>query len=538
MLKVIIVDDEYLIRDSMESIIPWNENGFEVIGKAKDGEEALALIDSNPPDLVICDILMPIMTGLELLEEVKSKYPKIFFICISGYDDFVYAQKSLNLGANAYILKPIEPNEIVAALQRIKESIMLSKEIVLNKQNIVSNIYYDLISGHFTIEKYYEYTNILNTLKSQYFRTISIVWNNYTQSVSNLQLVHIMEYSDILNKLAYYVSDQNIFLSQGPDKKIICMTDDDPAKLEKNSNRLIKYIEKELKENFTQKFSIGVGKIHLGLFELIDSYFESIKALSLVYLKGDNKILYFNESFGELSSFYPVFLSIEDKMIGYMLNNDIANMSSMVNILTRQSIEGNVSSYDIQMFVRNLLYKAINCIIEANLTVEDVIENPNKLFSLLYSENDAEALYRLLLKTLEKISEALSASPFNSNAIIISKAKQYIQNNYMKFNLSLVDVASHVNLHPAYFSAVFSKCENISFIDYLTNFRLEKAKKLLQNSSIKATQIANEIGYQNSTYFSTLFKKHVGLSPSEYRNQRIMNKNGHTDCAQDYLTAH
>ena len=518
MLKVIIVDDEYLIRDSMESLIPWNENGFEVIGKAENGKEALALIEQSPPDLVISDIRMPIMTGLELLEIVKSKYPDIFFISISGYDDFEYVQKSLNFGANAYILKPIEISEIVSALNRIRESVALSKKIRINKQNIFANIYSDLIMGNFNIENYFEYTNILDSLYNQYFMIITITWNNYNQSVSNLHLAHIMEYSDILNNLNELVHDQNIFLSLSPDKKIICMRDDDPILLESRASELTASIERALKERFTQKFSIGVGKIHFGLFELITSYFESVKALSLVYLHGDNKVLYYNDSLGEVSSFNPIFVSCEEEIIGYMLENDIVNMRNTVHRLAGHCIESNVSSYDIQLFVRNVLYKAINCIIEANITVEDVLDDPNMLFSLLYSESDVTYIFQLLLKTLEKIGGALSAAPLNSSAIIIAQAKQYIQNNYMKFKLSLADVASHVNLHPAYFSTVFSKCENISFIDYLTNFRLEKAKKLLRSTNYKTTQIANDVGYQNSTYFSTLFKKHVGLSPSEYRN--------------------
>ncbi|MGI6004364.1 MAG: response regulator [Christensenellales bacterium] len=520
MLKVIIVDDEYLIRDSMISIIPWRENGFEVIGKAKDGREALSLIAANPPDLIISDIRMPNMTGLELLEEVKAKYPKIFFISISGFDDFEYAQKSLNLGASAYILKPIDPAEVVTVLQRIKESILFSKEIVLNKRNVVTNIYFDLILGNFTIEKYFEYANILDSLNNQYFCVISIVWSNYTQSVSDLQLVRIMECSDILNKLVCLVSEQNAFLSLSPDKKIIILKHDNSAGLEKNLSELIASLEEALSKHFTQKFSIGVGKIHFGLFDMTESYFESVKALSLVYLKGHNKVLHYNESFCKVNTFFPVFLAYEEKIINHMRSNDTQSMQLQIATLARQAIDASVSSYDIQLFIRNLLYKAINCLVEANVTVEDVIENPNRLFASLYSENDASTLFELLLTTLGKIGDALCGVPMNTNAVIISQAKQYIQNNFTKYKLSLAEVASHVNLHPAYFSTVFSKCENISFIDYLTSFRLEKAKKLLQNSHFKTTCIANEVGYQNPTYFSTLFKKHVGISPSEYRNRR------------------
>jgi len=285
----------------------------------------------------------------------------------------------------------------------------LGRDLDSKKQNVISQICYDMISGNFDSEKYLDYSNILDALKDQHFCVIFVLWNNYHQSVLNLQMPELMEHSSCLCGIRSNTRDYDVFLSLGQDKKVICMRDDNPTVLENDSVKVIRSIETTLGEKFAQRFSIGVGKIHKGFQKLPHSYFESVYALSLLYPEGGKKTSYFVES-----------------------------------------------------------------------------QNPATL---------------------------------NGNYSVISQAKHYIQNNYAKFNLSLADVASHVHLHPAYFSALFSKSENMSFIDYLTGYRLEKAKHLLQNTDFKLTKIALKVGYQNPTYFSTLFKKHLGMSPSSFRHK-------------------
>jgi YesN/AraC family two-component response regulator len=340
MLKAIIVDGDSFIGDSLENVMSLEERGFKVMGKVKNGKDALAFIEACPVDVIINDISMP---------------------------------------------------------------------IILKRRDTISNICYDMISGELDFERYLDCANLLSVLDNQYFRVVSILWNNYYQSVLSLQMSRIAECAYCLCSLQDKLGVSDVFLSLGQDRKVICMRADTRGALEKNSSKIVHSIEATLRKNFAQKYSIGVGKIYKGFLKLQQSYFESIYALSFVHNELDNKTSYF-----------------------------------------------------------------------------DKLRAPATL---------------------------------NGKSGVISQAKEYIQKNYMKANLTLTDVATHVHLHPSYFSVLFFKSESMRFIDYLTRLRLEKAKHLLQNKNSKTTQISLQVGYQNPTYFSTLFKKHVGVSPSGFRKK-------------------
>lgn len=416
MLKVFLVEDESIIREGLRDSIPWEQYGFSFVGDAADGEMALPLIRKTRPDVLITDIKMPFMDGLELSHIVTGEMPATKIIIISGHDDFEYARQAIEIGAMQYLLKPITRSAMQKVLTEIKEKIEAERE------------------------------------QSNYLKKFQTEYHEYEQ----------------LSKRHFF---EKIF-----DRKLA------------------------LKEIYDEAAKLGI--------ELTAPCYN----IALVYLKdGEDELIRY---FSRFSEYVLIKWNINVFLILIMAENDrITNLTERCSQNIQRICESS-SDNEWNMSVGNY--------VERLSLLSDCYEEVNRIFSYRFLIPEEHIITSKIVDAKnEALGEANAQLP---NGIdiqaknIIKIAITYIDENYTNDALSLNDVASACNVSPNYFSSLFSTEMRQTFVDYVTNKRIAKAKKLLKTTTMHTGDIAQAVGYKDQHYFSVVFRKVQGCSPRDYRN--------------------
>ena len=426
MYKVLLVDDEDLIRESLIKTIDWQKLNAEVIGEASNGKQALEAIRQNVPDIVISDIRMPIMDGLELSQLLQSDFPDIHTVIISGYDEFAYAQQAIKTGVEDYILKPIRNQNVEESLQRI------IKKIELRNGNL---------SGKQLAFAYQNDIIVRDALLNNVIRGVKTI-----SGYSNV---------DWLNRYNLSFGRQWTII-------VVCIIDD---------------FESLIQEK---------GPEHAELMLYCVTNFS-------------NEI--FCEEFGEAFVFKSQF-------------NEVCAI-----ITTGISSQEIYPERDMEARIFACIQKLVNSVEEyLNITISIGI-GPSFTSGELLPESYIQTLKALTCRTSLKQAVCQYSKMSNSPqyADIVQKAKQYISGNLDR-DLSLLEVSQHVNLSANYFSSLFHKITGINLINYIKSEKMEKAKYYLLTTNIKISEIARLVGYSDPKYFSTIFKKHFHIAPSDLRS--------------------
>ncbi len=528
MIKVFLAEDEYIVREGIKNKVPWTENGYEFCGEASDGELALPMIDKACPDILITDIKMPFMDGLELARLVKAKHPEIEIVFLTGYAEFDYAKEAIKLGAAEYLSKPVGSNEIIEALAPIKRKIeereqekeMLQfyrDEMRENTERDKGDLFADLVSGAgHTAE-------LLQRAKDM---DIDLVASCYSILLLNVKSDHHeqVEYSksvlDMFSEVDELCREGNpITFSQSQDGKAYIFKGDSETGL----NEYIDDFVESIKEKFDRHAHIGyfggISEAVMRLGELPRCYESAQRAFAHRYLIEENKIIRnsdisvaFNEvgeselvvpnqldrtgflEFLKLGSVDEVRFFVEDFFMG--LGN-----SAIKSLLMRQYV------------VVDAFLKVSDFVKEVGGDIEK-LEQVNERKETLATEDGAREYLCRIMETAVLERESVSR---DKNGRRVADIISYIEENYANEELGLNMVAEHMNFSPNHLSAIFSQETGQTLIKYLTDIRIKKAKELLKCTSMKAAEICEAVGYKDAHYFSYLFKKNVGMSPMEFR---------------------
>lgn len=537
MIKVFIVEDESLIREAILRMVPWNEYGFEVVGEAQDGEVALPMIRELKPDVLITDIKIPFMDGLVLSKRVKKELPATKIIIVSGYDDFQYAQQAINIGVEQYLLKPVTRNVFIEVLQGIRNKFeqegqqktyyeQFQREIQEYEKNSRRDFFEKMVSGICDLEELYEraenlsldiaaseYNIILFTVESS--RGDFLLDNQCSQSIANIQ-----EQIEIL-----FQKQENCMLFRYQQFSYSVLVKGDAGAVLDNTNRCIESLQNIFKqESQLQGWFICTGKKVERLSQLPESYNEAMKLFSNRFAKGAQVMKY-----GEVKELPQ---QEQDVLNLRELNMNAVNPDVIRNFLSNalaDEVDAFTNNY-IQMFGENalksqmfrqyvLLNVHINVIAFAMSLGFDKEEMEDSLATVCFSQADnMEESVEVISKTLKWAIELRDNNVQKKYHSVIKTAIAFIQEHYADEDLNLNKVACAANVSANHFSALFSQEMEQTFIEYLTNVRMTKAKELLRCSDMRSGEIATQVGYKDSHYFSFLFKKTQGCTPSEYRS--------------------
>ena len=523
MHKVILVDDENFFRKGLRSLIDWEACGFGVAGEATNGEDALALIDEVNPELVITDIRMPVLDGLELIKQVMQKegyHPK--FIIISGHSDFKYAQQAVRYGVHDFILKPIDQEEIEETLQSLSNTIteqklVFERNIEIKKAVLLENLIY----GKVNEEDAYSFSKELSLSSAAEYYYLILEVNGLPESPSKEAPDNQVKKK--ITKIIRDICDPHVGpliqeLEQGSYGLLIPSTY--LHRFQMQISHFVKWINGLLTCNMTQEVTFYIGPAVPKLYLLKDSFEAAKNAREYKYVFEDKNIILSKEIENNKSITYT---ELEDSYY-HLLMEQIEENTTMAIMETIDKIFLQFASKKMaRVAVKASINRFVHAILKIIKNMEGEVSNLKNFRTMLQLQNYNLTLQQLRKQFLEFVLESkemitiLRKQSADGEA---HKIKQFVDSHYRE-NISLKSIAAKFYMNPVYLGQLFKKTYGIYFKDYLLQVRINEAKKLLRQSELKIYEIAERVGFNNTDYFVTMFGKFEKITPSEYRNKLL-----------------
>lgn len=515
--RAVIVDDEPRVRRGLTALIPRLDSEWEVVGEAKNGVEAIELVKREKPDLVISDIRMPQMNGLDLLSALKE-YP-VHVVILSGYGYFEYAQTAVKFGAFDYLLKPVKPAEIENLLKRVKELKRLpmpSAETHHNPLNF-ANWWKEWLSESEESADYADKLKQQLPQSASRYQMMTIEIDRYDELITDdqwgdKQLV-TFAVRNIVNEIMadseHGQLNGTYLFSRGSQFTYlfvngICQYE--------QAERLIGQVKKWVKISI----SIGLSEETADFNVLPDLYRHAGEALQNKWIYGDGLVCRYEDVSKESNETIDYPSEIDEAIVRSIRGGDAEKALEGLSAFMDKVMKVNIPFRLFRRLGLQLLSSVFRVVYE-NKIQERVVERSSHQPQELFHRNfTVEEYVRYMSELIHSIVISLEWNRQQKHNRTIEKAMEFIRVNYPK-DLSLEDVAAHVNVSGSYFSTYFKQETGESFIEYLTRLRMEKAKMLMMNAELRLYEICQLVGYQDVKYFSRLFKRNVGVSPAEYR---------------------
>lgn len=537
-IKVFLVEDEMVIRRGIKNSIDWEKEGYIFCGEASDGELAYPMIIKEKPDILITDIRMPFMDGLELCKLVKKELPNIKILILSGYDEFDYAKEAIRLGVTEYLLKPISSGKLLEALNGVSESIRREKEdkdlvrkymeeMRENTEHEKQKFFEQMIAGNLSM------ADALETGKKYEMNLSAGMYNlllfRFTLGKENRksgELLGEAEYAieKLTERLEYVFEFQ-----RGVEGWAFLLMADNEEQMSERVKELSKDLEEIMKNYSTIAYFGGIGQPVARLRELEESFREAERALAARFTMELNRIISVEDirmaqnvdtlddieitSFGEIEK--------TRTMLEKFLNNGAEDeIDEFVDVYINELPEENLKSVLMRQYIIMDAYIVMMSFCEKIEGIEgemqaqsEELKNSMKTIQTL---EEIKNYIRMLLKKIIGVRDTISGRRYSD---IIEIAKDQIRKTYMSMSdeISLNTIAAEVGMSPSYFSSIFSKEMGKTFVEYLTEIRMDRAKELLMCSSMKTSEIGYEVGYKDPHYFSYIFKKTQNCTPKEFR---------------------
>ena len=535
MLKVILADDEAIIRNGMKKAIPWEELELEFAGVAADGREALQLAIETKPDIIITDIDMPHLNGLEFIKELRKHHEDNYIIVVSGYDEFDYAKQCIKLGVVDYVLKPIDLDALIDLLKRIKEDHAgkekneqeveeLRKTLEDSRSEARDNILFKLLLNPGEIKE--AELRKFDMEPGQYGICSALKLRELDVLKANSPLMDMDHYFEkFVNLIKETVEGEQIriYCNQKEAQVILLIVNDNKIILENQIRYCLYRIRAALRGAGGFEYHCCAGRVYRGLTEIGKSYRDVQEMLSYSFVYSENKVLYYEEYENiKKSPGNDIGRNIAQAM-GTLRTFDKEIIKKTLDNISQMIRAAGVDCFTVtQIAVGTIFGEVIKVLGELEYSIEDITGDPVEAYKKILSCNNLDEtmkeLYHFLCGICDYIGMNKKDGIYNP---IIEKAKLYIKNNYSNPALSLDEIAGTLNISPGYLSILFKQASKKSFINYLTAIRMEKAKELLIYSNLKTYEISYKVGYDNPTYFSTTFKKNIGFKPKDYREAHM-----------------
>lgn len=531
MIKVLIVDDEVMFRIGVKSCINWSEYGYELIGEAADGKQALEIIEEFKPDIVFTDIKMPEMDGLELTRNIVKDFPGIRVVILSCYNDFEYVKEALRLGARDYILKlSLKPSDLIELLIKMKDTINKERSVIQQesafKQEFNININklkeellrklifeeYSLLRGEFEqkvkslgLKIQFEHNYVIVIKVDDYLKAIKVI-----KDESLFQFAFINISNEIINKS---LTGEVAALQKGVFICIVSMRGNNEEENRVGINRVIRDINASTKKYLNYSISAGASKSYGDINMLGIIFEEATVALDKGFYEGKEFFDYYKAENETINTNISIELETESKLIEALETSNREYAAKVVGQIFSK-LHTNLSPAVVRATFKEIVYILNRAIkrYDGNLfeyAEEDLLEKIDRMDTL---EAIKAWMNDFLDFTLEYINKLKSSSFRNE----VTKVLDYIKSNIVQ-NISLKDAAKIANMSEKYFCILFKKETGKNFVDYVNNLKVERAKGLLKNRDVRTYEVAQQLGFENEGYFSKIFKKYSGFTPQEYR---------------------
>ncbi|NLG87781.1 MAG: response regulator transcription factor [Clostridiaceae bacterium] len=540
MYKLLIVEDEAEVRNGIRNNIDWQSLGFKVMAEAGNGREALDLIENSKPDVVITDITMPIMDGLELSCILRKEYPTVRIIILTGYDDFKFAQRAIKYGVSDYLLKPVLPDDLSKIMLKIKAEIdaeIAEKEDiqklrmyyqqslpVIRDKFLTSLITSEIDSKEIENRK----TSLGLDLEGESFAAAAAGidsesagnWANDGDDSELLKFAILNIAREIINKYAM----GEVFFHVNNLVFIIKFDKFDIEGNYQSAYTLLEEIRQSVEKYLKVTVTIGVGNICNSLQKINESYKSAVTALDYKLIMGGNRVIYI----GDIEPQTPYNL-VYDEIKERNLVNSIKfgtkkDVSKAVEALFNEIGTCAASLKECQLYLLEILASIAKLSRSFQLDTDDIIKIDHNLFIEIFSFDNICDIKNRIEEICLNVMERIQSNRKTNTEKIMEQAKAYIEKNYGDYDLTIQKISNYLHISPSYFSMIFKKEAGETFLNYLIGIRINAAKELMQDPDLKIFEIAERVGYPDLNYFSYFFKKNTGMSPREYRNRYVLNR--------------
>ena len=545
MLKIFLAEDEVVVRETIKRMIPWEELGFELVGEAADGEMALPLLIRQQPDLLITDIKMPFMDGLTLARLAKKEIPGLKVVILSGYDDFNYAKQAIGIGVEDYLLKPITKNALIERLSEIRSRYehektqkeyyeKFQREMQAYEKNSSRDFFEALVGGSMDMMEVYKRAEKLGLDIVAEAYNVLIFTMNCDEDFSGQRDEYSSWEAESLELLEnFFAGHSSAMLFRSNIFSYGVLLKGQRETIEENTRACVDEIRKILsRQDGRREWFLAVGQSVERLSQIQKSYHTASRAFSQRYLYDEN-ILYYDE----METMEHPGRQAETEDNAYLQKVDV----NALNPAILHKFLSNGLQEETENFVKDYFYaigqEPMESLVFRNYVILNVrfsvisfikglgcdtneMESADTEEVLAESGKNMESAIAYAKKMISQAIEIRDQNSGNKNRSILKTAVDFIDSHYMEEDISLNTVANVANVSANHFSALFSQNMGQTFIEYLTSLRMNKAKELLRCTGMRSSEIAGEIGYKDAHYFSYLFKKTQGMTPSDYRKAR------------------
>ena len=534
MLKVFLAEDEFIIREGIKNNIDWQAHGYEFCGEASDGELAFPLIQKTRPDILITDIKMPFVDGLALSRLVKKELPETEIIILSGYEEFDYAKEAIQIGVARYLLKPINGETLLQEIDSVAEIILgkqkekeirekYQKEMEENSLRDQMDLFQHLVTGDCSMEELLSVADkldlkIMAPWYSIVLLKIQSMKHDYEEYSGSIVVV-----DERIVKLAE--PEHVLIFDRALEGRAFLFKADSEDELLAYQKEYLGNVKEVLSGYVNLRYFGGIGTPVNRLREIPASFEDASHAFAHRYLVAESCILdsslLMQEGAAENEDFRISAVNPEQidrtKMQEFLRTGDLDEVVYFVDEFFGKLDGGAMKSRIFRQYITMDAYFSIVDFLKGLGLQKDEIEAPDQDSSILQDEKSAmDYIVRIMEKALV-LREKKASSRYED---VVSEVIHYIEDNYAQEELSLNLLASHVNFSPNHLSMIFSQQTGQTLIRYLTDYRMNRAKELLRCSSKKSSVISMEVGYKDPHYFSYLFKKTQGMTPTQYRGGR------------------
>lgn len=519
MYKVFIAEDEDSIREEIRRLL--EDAGFSVCGEAADGELALPMIQELKPDILITDINMPFMNGLELSTIVKSSMPWVHVMILSGFDEFDYAQKAIEIGVDSYMLKPIDEQKTLQSMAKVVKSIEAERKDMLDalgqrqrdEQDRIhqrEHFFNCIINGSFDMDELYRHAEKLDIRLLAQKYVLCYIPSDDVESSGKLHAYFREALAGKEDAFGFCYGDDYLIIIKGS-------TDEQAMEL---SCEVAQTIKHEALRLMNADITVNIGNVANRIRELADSYKEMRKGIIDLKDRDERNIV----RILSLSTEPPaqIDFSASIPLAEKLRHAEREDLDLLIDnhFMASEPEEPGSILYRYYLLV-DLVVTSVRFLKDIGLEedAELLSKEVNSQVDLLGRTTTYDLLKSFARDFLEKVIEKRDKNGTVPHFEEIKKAKEYIMEHYSDEGLSLHTVAREVGFSPNHFSTVFSQQMGVTFIEYLIHYRIEQSKELLEHTDMKLADIAFRIGYNEPRYFGHVFKKLTGMTPGAYRKQ-------------------
>ncbi len=535
MYKAILVDDEALTREAISENIPWEELGFELIASCENGRQAKERMKETAPDLLLTDIYMPYVDGLELARFVHENYPDTKTVIISGYDEFEYAKQAVRYQVMEYILKPITPSELMEVLLRVKACLdekcaktktlkKLRGAYVSNRPFLQGRFLNSLLRGNERLDGLEERMDELDiSLPGCFFNTAIVEgddlypfldqYKNVREDLALFAICNITQ--ELIKRRGLGTAFQNM-----EEMTVVIFCGESEDEFAKEIEEALGEVQQTIQELLSIETTIGVGQSVSDIRRLHQSYETAREVMEQKFLMGGGQILRWElakKQAGGISIDVPKWAG---RVVQAVKEGKEEEIACIIRRFAQEIRESHANRNRSIIYMQNLLLSVIG---SANLMKDKenaVVQEEKEFLNRIYEYDHLTDMAVDVIAICGHISGLLNEQRESYGKKLALAALDYIKENYMNTEVNLNSVCTHLAISTSYFSTLFKSCTGETFIEALTKRRMEEAKRLLENTSMKTYEVAGEVGFSDPHYFSIAFKKATGRTPTEYAKEK------------------